>query len=112
MSNPSWKPLQEALENAAEEFSPPLELRFKPMFGGAGVYGGAKMFASLSHAGLALKLASPDRAEALKIEGAKPLQYSDDAPVSKTYVVFPDEIVNDSAQLAKWLEKSLAFAAK
>ena len=51
MAKSDWQPLQKALEEAAEEFEPPIELRFKPMFGGAGAYGRSKMFASLSSAG-------------------------------------------------------------
>jgi len=79
------------------------------MFGGVGVYAHERMFASLSHAGLALKLSPQDRATLLGEPGAAPLQYDPDGPVSKQYVVVPPAITADPALLAPWLSRSIAF---
>ena len=77
--------------------------RFKPMFGGIGVYANDKMCVSLSDIGLAVKLAGDEYAALLKLKGAKPLQYEPGAPVSKTYVVVPQTMLSEPKALAHWL---------
>ncbi|HEY1632804.1 MAG TPA: TfoX/Sxy family protein [Rhizomicrobium sp.] len=98
--------LRKAMEAAAPG---EIDLRFKPMFGGIGAYADGRMFASLSDAGLALKLGDAAHAELLKLKGAKPLQYEPGAPVSKTYVVVPDAMLADRRALRGWIEKSANF---
>jgi len=87
-----------------------LELRFRPMFGGIGVYADGRMFLSLNEVGLALKLGEPERAKLLKIPGAKPLQYEPNSPPSKSYVVVPDKMLADRKLLRAWIAASAAFA--
>lgn len=84
--------------------------RFRPMFGGIGVYANDKMCVSLSDVGLAVKLSGDAHAELLKRRGAKPLQYEPGAPVSKTYVVVPDAVLADRRQLGHWLALAAAQA--
>jgi TfoX/Sxy family transcriptional regulator of competence genes len=99
------------LQTHVEAAAPPdIELRFKPMFGGIGVYADGRMCISLSDVGLALKLGEADRAELLKLEGAKPLQYEPSAPPSKSYVVVPASMLTDHAELGRWIAVSAAFA--
>ena len=88
--------------------SPELELMFRPMFGGIGVYARGRMFCSLSDVGLALKLAGADRDELLKLRGAKALQYEPSMPPSKTYVVVPSTMLKDRALLRNWLARCAA----
>jgi TfoX/Sxy family transcriptional regulator of competence genes len=99
--------LQKAIESAAP---PDLELRFRPMFGGIGVYAGGRMFCSLSDVGLALKLAGADHEELLKMRGAKALQYEPSMPPSKTYVVVPVAMLGDRKALCAWVSRSAAAA--
>lgn len=112
---PTIKPHLEAmrrqLELAAEELPPDVGLRFRAMFGGVGAYGRDRMFASLSDAGLALKLSPPDRAALLAEEEARPLQYEAGGPVSKEYVVVPPRIRGDATGLAGWVRRSIDHAA-
>jgi TfoX/Sxy family transcriptional regulator of competence genes len=89
MGQSSVEEMQCQLDAAAEAFVQEDELVFKPMFGGSCAYVKGRVFASLSNAGLALKLSPHDQAELLKVAGAKRLQYEADAPVSKQYVVVP-----------------------
>lgn len=99
------------LQSHVEAAAPPdIELRFKPMFGGIGVYADGRMCISLSDVGLALKLGETDRAKLLKLKGAKPLQYEPDASPSKSYVVVPRSMLNDRAKLGRWIAVSAAFA--
>ena len=85
------------------------ELGFKSMFGGACAYVNGRVFASLSSVGLALKIDGETAKEWLE-HGAKWLQYDGDAPISKSYLVVPDSVLNDEAQLSRWVERSTAFA--
>jgi TfoX/Sxy family transcriptional regulator of competence genes len=79
------------------------------MFGGISVYADGRMCISLSDVGLALKLGEADRAELLKLKGAKPLQYEPDSPPSKSYVVVPGSMLTDRAELGRWIAISAAF---
>jgi TfoX/Sxy family transcriptional regulator of competence genes len=90
---------------------PHVDWRFRPMFGGIGVYANDRMCVSLSDVGLAVKLQGDERAALLRLKGAKPLQYEPGAPVSKTYVVVPDAVVNDARALGHWLAVSAAQAS-
>jgi TfoX/Sxy family transcriptional regulator of competence genes len=91
---------------------PDLDLTYKPMFGGILAYAEGKPVASLSDVGLALKLAGADQAALLALPGAKPLQYAPDQPVSKTYVVVPDGLLDDAPALRDWVHKAATQAAK
>ena len=87
--------------------APDIELSFRKMFGGIMGYAAEVVFASLSDVGLALKFTPAERDRALAMPGAKPLQYEPDAPVSKSYVVLPPDVVDDSAALHEWIVASV-----
>ncbi len=97
--------LQAILTKAAP---PDLELSFRPMFGGIMGYVDAKVFASLSDVGLALKLAGADREALLAEPGARPLQYEPDQPPSRSYVAVPDAMLSDPDSLRRWIVRSAA----
>ena len=110
MSKTDLETMREAVELAAENLPPDIELTFRSMFGGMGASARGRMFASLSNIGLALKLPESEHAELLKEEGAAYLQYEPDAPVSKSYVVVPTGFLADTTRLAPWVEKSVKYA--
>ena len=98
-----------ALQAILTEAAPPdLELSFRPMFGGIMGYADAKVFASLSDVGLALKLAGADREALLAEPGARPLQYEPSSPPSRSYVVVPDAMLSDPDALRRWIVCSAA----
>ena len=99
------KALQAILEKAAP---PDLPLMFRPMFGGVMAYADGKVFASLSHVGLALKLGGEAHDALLALPGAKPLQYDASQPVSKTYVVVPEAMLTDAGGLRAWITRCVA----
>lgn len=80
--------------------------RFRPMFGGIGVYANDRMCVSLSDIGLAVKLSGAEHAALLATKGAKVLRYEPDAPPSKTYVVVPEAMLKDRKALSHWLRVS------
>jgi TfoX/Sxy family transcriptional regulator of competence genes len=99
-----------ALQKQLEAAAPPhVDWRFRPMFGGIGVYANDKMCVSLSDVGLAVKLGAADQEMLLKLKGAKRLQYERDAPVSKSYIVVPDAMLPDRKTLGHWLALSADF---
>ncbi len=85
--------------------------RFKPMFGGIGVYADDRMCVSLSDVGLAVKLGPAEQEALLQRKGATRLQYDPSTPPSKTYVVVPDAMLSDRRELGHWLSVSAAHAA-
>lgn len=104
--------LRHQMECAAEEALPPdEEPSFRHMFGGMGVYARGRMFASLSDAGLALKLGTEDQTKLLEEEGARRLQYEEDGPVSKTYVVVPMAVAESPGSLGPWVLRSIQHTA-
>jgi len=85
---------------------PTRELAFKAMFGGACAYVNGRVFASLSNAGLALKI-DGETARTWLDKGGAWLQYEPDAPISKSYVLVPSDVTRDESALSAWVEKSL-----
>jgi TfoX/Sxy family transcriptional regulator of competence genes len=102
------KALQVILASAAP---PDLPLTFRPMFGGILAYVDGKVFASLSNVGLALKLAGDDHRALMAMPGAMPLRYEPDQPASKSYVVVPAALIEDSASFRAWIARSAAGVA-
>jgi TfoX/Sxy family transcriptional regulator of competence genes len=101
-----------ALQTQLEAAAPPhVDWRFRPMFGGIGVYANDKMCVSLSDVGLAVKLGAADQAALLKLKGAKRLQYEPSSPPSKSYIVVPDAMLADRKTLGHWLALSADFVA-
>ena len=101
--------MQQAVEATKDHLAPDVGLRFRAMLGGRGAYAHDRMFASLSDGGLALKLSPEMPAAALALPGARRLQYAKDQPVSKDKVVLPDEVVDDPAALAEWVQHSIEY---
>lgn len=101
--------MQAAVEATRDYLAPDVGLRFRPMFGGRGVYAYDRMFASLSDAGLAVRLSSGMQATALELHGAKRLQYAEDQPVSKDKIVLPDEVLDDPKALSEWVQHSIEY---
>jgi TfoX/Sxy family transcriptional regulator of competence genes len=92
----------------AKAAPPQLEVRFKPMFGGILAYIFDKPAGSLSDVGLALKMSGAERDALLAVPGAEPLRYAPDQPLSKTYVVVPDAMLDDPETLGGWIARAAA----
>lgn len=84
----------------------PYPVTSRPMFGGTMVYADGRPVASLSAAGLAVKLTSADRSELIDDHGGVPLRYGPDQPQSHQYVVLPPAVVNDDDALTDWLTRA------
>jgi len=109
---PSLAVLRRELEDAATHLGRSHDLRFKPMFGGLMAYLGEKPCAWLTPGGLALKLAPADQSALLRIEGTARLVAKPGAAPSRHYIVLPAVLGRDTVQLAGWLARSAAGAAR
>jgi TfoX/Sxy family transcriptional regulator of competence genes len=87
---------------------PDQELTYRPMFGGILVYAGGRPLASLSNMGLGLKMCGPDHAVLLGMKGAERLRYDMNAPLSKSYVVVPRAMLEDTDLLRSWILRAMA----
>lgn len=110
MSKEELEKMRDAVELAAENLPPDIELTFRSMFGGMGASVRGRMFASLSNVGLGLKLPTHAQPDLLAHDGAAYLQYDADAPASKSYVVVPSGFLTDTALLAPFVERSVTYA--
>jgi TfoX/Sxy family transcriptional regulator of competence genes len=81
----------------------PFPLTSRPMFGGTMAYADGRPFASLSSAGLAVKLPAGDQRRLLDERGGRRLRHAPDQPGSKQYIVLPRRIVDDDDALAEWV---------
>ena len=96
--------LQSAIETALGLRIEEYEVRFRPMFGGIMAYAFDRPFASMSTAGLALKLDPSQHEDLASQEGGYPLRYEPGDPPSKSYSVLPEShFGRDLEVLAKWL---------
>ena len=99
--------MRRELEDAAIHLGRRHDLRFNPMFGGLMAYIDEKPCAWLTLAGLALKLAPTDQLPLLLLEGATRLIARLGAAPSRHYILLPESLRRDTAQLAGWLAKSV-----
>lgn len=105
------KHLQTAIEKALAPMAADVDLRFRPMFGGIMAYAQGRPFASLSNAGLAVKLAGEERDALLAMAGAAPLRYEPDSPPSKSYTLVPPDLHDDPEALRPILMQSITYCA-
>lgn len=102
------KELQKAIEAAIGPEAAEFEIRFRPMFGGTMAYAYSRPFASLSLAGIAVKLSVEDRSRLIEKENGYPLRYKPSDPPSKSYTVLPKDIVEAGGEpLKNWLVLSM-----
>lgn len=78
-------------------------------FSGAAAYANSCIFATLTPVGLALRL--PDGAGQELVEiGGKVLRHYPVGPMKKEYVVVPDDLADDPAQLRVWALQAIDHA--
>lgn len=88
-----------------------IDYRFRPMFGGFGVYAENVIFSTLSNVGIGLKLSSADHAELCTLGGVG-LAYEPGSKPSKTYAVPPEDWLSKKENLTEWINRSVRFVLK
>lgn len=107
MAHPYLEQLQNLLDDIA--VCDP-EISCKHFFSGAAAYRGGKIFASLTPKGLALKFPDRECEKILKRDFAKPLQYFDNSPVKRGYVLFPEHAKMGRKKLKQYFHESILGA--
>jgi TfoX/Sxy family transcriptional regulator of competence genes len=87
-------------------------LECKHFFSGAALYANGMICASLTPAGLGLKLPVDLRTQLLAEGAGRELRYFENAPVKKEYVLFPPDILGDDEKLRFFLAQSIAFVVE
>lgn len=107
MSHFDFSEMQDKVRQGAEAHNLDAEIVFKPMFGGICAYISGRVFASLSNVGLAIKLPPKMQDQLLQVAGAKRLQYEEDSPPSKQYIVVPSDVLADTEAWERWFQRSV-----
>ena len=89
------------------------DLRARRMFGGIGLYSGARFFAIVAADELFFKVADANRA-AYETAGSEPFRPLADAsrPVSMSYWRVPVEVLEDPAELTEWARAAISVAGQ
>ena len=82
----------------------------RKMFGYSCVFANGHMFAGLHEAGMVLRLPEEQRAEFLRLKGAKQFEPMP-GRVMREYVVVPKVLLNAPQQLRAWVEEALAYVS-
>lgn len=92
------------VENAMPYPPPEVDLYFRPMFGGLGIYVRERIFSIVMSEGLAIKF-PPDVQAQLRaqVPDVKHLSWT------QQYLIVPPYIYDDEAQLGEWLQLSIDY---
>ena len=106
-----WKPAPREAAAAFEVATSDLAgAEPRKMFGYSCVFATGNMFAGLHEAGMVLRLPDEQRAEFLRLKGAKQFEPMP-GRVMREYVVVPKVLLNATGELRPWVKKSLAFVS-
>ena len=87
------------------------DLVCKHFFSGAAVYVGRNICASLTPKGLAFKLPSQRCEEILELGKAIPLQYFENSPIKKGYILLPDFRDLSDTDISSYFKECAAHAS-
>jgi TfoX/Sxy family transcriptional regulator of competence genes len=108
--NSDPKALQAVIKRLLDTDLDELDISFRPMFGGIMTYTMGRPFASLSNAGIALKLDPADRNTLIERGLGYPLRYEPSDTPSKSYTVLPEsKFGSGEAELKHWLRLSIGY---
>jgi len=106
-----WKPAPQEAVAAFEAVTAGLPgAEPRKMFGYSCVFTKGKMFAGLHEAGMVLRLPDEQRAEFLRLKGARQFEPMP-GRVMREYVVVPPVLLKAPGELRAWVEKSLAYVS-
>jgi TfoX/Sxy family transcriptional regulator of competence genes len=104
----NWKKSpQELIDLFASVMPGPLAVGRK-MFGYPAAFVNGNMFMGLFQEEMLLRLGESERADLLKIPGAKNFAPMPGRPM-REYISVPPELIKNKAKLAAWIAKSLAY---
>ena len=86
-----------------------VELTCKHFFGGAALYAGGKICASLSPAGFAVKLPEKVRRQLLSERKGRKFRYFASGPIKREYLALSRSVVSDPKVLRELLAASIKY---
>lgn len=86
------------------------DMTCKHFFSGAALYVDGQICASLMPKGLAFKLPESRCAELLGENAAVPMQYFDNSPVKRGYILIPDIDVLSKRDIRNYFDECIAYA--
>lgn len=95
---------QRLIEQASPWPPPEIDLMFRPMFGGLGIYTRGRIFAIVTSEGLAFKLDDYAQGE-LKETAPDAVHLS----WTRKYLIAPPYIEDDPARLEDWMQRSVEY---
>ena len=84
-------------------------LECRHFFSGAALYANGSIVASLTPAGLALKLPEAKSKELFRYRKATRLRYFANGPVKKSYVVLSEKVASNKTEVGALLRSSIRF---
>jgi len=106
-----WKPAPQDAVSAFDATTSGLTgAEPRKMFGYSCAFAKGNMFVGLHEAGMVLRLPDEQRAEFLRLKGAKPFEPMP-GRVMREYVTVPSVLLKSPEQLRPWVEKALAYAS-
>ena len=106
-----WKKAPEALVKLFDGVFPDdARAERRQMFGYPAGFVNGNMFAGLHEERFVVRLGDADRARLLAVDGATTFEPMKGRPM-REYVVLPRSILDDAAELSRWLGRALAHGA-
>ena len=112
MAKPYLEQLRNMIDDLGFKTSGHIILKCKHFFSGAALFVNGKICASLTPAGLGVKLPKEVRDKILFEGKGTELQYFKNAPFKKEYVTLPQSIVDDPVQMRSLLSISIEYILK
>lgn len=101
----------EFLEYVLDQLSNWGDVSVRKMFGGAGLYRDGKMFGLVADDVIYLKVDDTNRAKYEKA-GSAPFQPRENKPMTMSYWMLPEELLERSEEWVEWAKESLTIQKK
>ena len=102
---------KEYLEYLKDQFRDLGEIEIKKMFGGAGLYLDSPMFALVADETLYLKVDDGNRSDYEEL-GLTPFKPFENKPMTMSYYLVPDDVLENREDLAIWAKKAIEAALR
>jgi TfoX/Sxy family transcriptional regulator of competence genes len=107
------QPYFDRLSAKLRESNPPkprgVVVECKHFFSGAALYANGRIFASLTPAGLAIKLPERSRSDLLRARGGRRLRYFKGGPIKKEYIVLSHRTAADREKVRELLRAGIRY---
>ena len=111
MAEPYLERLSQMVERLELPRTPGVSLEPRHFFSGAALYANAKILASLSPRGLAVKLPADNREKLISEGKGSEFRFFASGPIKREYVVLSESIIQDDEALVEIFNASINYVA-